>query len=371
MKIATRYVLREVLVPFGLWIGFLFALLTVMQFLRGTDVLLGSAVTLADAARMILYMAPHFLVMALPVAFLLAVLIGVGRLTEDRELVALESLGVSPLRILSVPLAVGAALGVAMVALTWTAEPWGLTSMKTLVAQMVKKNLIGDVKSGVFYEDISHLTLYAEKVDSAHGRWTHVLLHDARDPRAPLLVLAREGHVNPKGPGAALTVGLAEGEVHRADVTRSDYTVLDFRGADIAVGVEDAIFQKNRFRSPREELTPGELLAAADEARAQHHSPAPLLVAYQVRLSGAFVPLAFALIGGPLAMVSRKQGRGRSYLLTIGAYVGYYVLSRMFETWGGQEKLSPVVAGQLANVLFAAVGMWLLHRRTHGTGRLA
>ena len=29
--------------------------------------------------------------------------------------------------------------------------------------------------------------------------WTHVLLHDDRDPRAPLLVLAHEGTVNPPG----------------------------------------------------------------------------------------------------------------------------------------------------------------------------
>lgn len=371
MKITTRYVLRELLVPFGLWVSFLFLLLTVMQFLRGTDVLLGSAVTAGDVGRMILYMAPHFLVMALPVAFLLAVLIGLGRLTEDRELVALESLGVSPLWILSIPLAVAALLGVAMLALTWTAEPWGLTSMKTLVSQVVKKNLIGDVKAGVFYEDLNHLTLYAEKVDKKRGLWTHVLLHDARDAKSPLLVLAGQGHVNPAGPGADLTVGLSEGEVHRGQVQGADYTVLGFGSAEIAVGVQDAIFKKNRFRSPREELTPNELLEAAAQAREEHHSPAPLLVAYHTRLAQGLVPLAFALVGGPLAMGSRKQGRGQRYLLTISAYVAYYVLSRMFETWGGQGKLPPWTAAQLANVLFVVAGVWLLRRRTVGAGRLA
>lgn len=371
MKITTRYVLREVLVPFGLWVGFLFGLLTVMQFLRGADMLLGSAVTLGDVGRMILYMAPHFLVMALPVAFLLAVLIGLGRLTEDRELVALESLGVSPLRILTAPLAVAAVLGVAMLALSWTAEPWGLTSMKSLVAEVVKKNLIGDVKSGIFYQDLSHLTLYAEKVDTKHGVWTHVLLHDARDARSPLLVLAREGHVNPHGPGAELTVGLSEGEVHRGELSGDNYTVLGFGSADVAVGVEDAIFQKNRFRSPREELTPDELLAAAAHERKHKRPFAPLLVAYHSRLAQAFVPLAFALVGGPLAMGSRKQGRGQSYLFTIGGYVAYYVLSRMFATWGGQGKLPPWLAAQLANFLFLGLGVWLLRRRTVGAGRLA
>ena len=41
---------------------------------------------------LILYLAPHFLVMALPIAFLLAILLGLGRLAEDRELTALQAL---------------------------------------------------------------------------------------------------------------------------------------------------------------------------------------------------------------------------------------------------------------------------------------
>jgi lipopolysaccharide export system permease protein len=205
-------------------------------------------------------------------------------------------------------------------------------------------------------------------VDAKKGEWTHVMLHDARDPRSPLLVLASEGKVNPKGPGAALTVGLTRGEIHRGEASPTDYTVLDFQRADIAVGVEDAISHKNRFRSPREEMTPPELLKAAGEAKAQHQPFVPLLVAYHVRIAQAFVPIAFALVGGPLAMGAQRRGRGRSYLFTIGAYVAYYVLSRMFETWGGQGRLSPGTAAQLANLLFACAGVWLLWRRT---GRLA
>ena len=44
-SILTRYLLRELLVPLVLWVTFLFLLLFVMQFLRGSEVLLGSAVT--------------------------------------------------------------------------------------------------------------------------------------------------------------------------------------------------------------------------------------------------------------------------------------------------------------------------------------
>jgi lipopolysaccharide export system permease protein len=363
VRILDRYVLREVLAPFITWVAFLFLLLTVMQFLRGSDVLLGSAVTLIDVAKIIVALGPHFLVMAIPVAFLLAILLGLGRLSEDRELTALESLGVSPARVLAVPLAVSGALGLLMLGLAARAEPRGLVSAKSLVSDVIKKNIIGDVKPGVFYEDLSELTLYAEKVDKTRGVWTHVMLHDERDPRSPLLVLAREGKVNPSGPGAALTLGLSDGAVHRADPTGSDYTVVHFQRADVAIGAEESIFRKNRLSSPREELTPGELLEEAADAKAQKQSPLPYLTAYHLRLAAMFTPLAFALVGGPLAM-SRRQAKGRGYLLTLGAYVLYYVLSHTFQNWGDQGRVAPWLAGEAANVLFGVFGAFALWRQS-------
>ena len=361
MRIVDRYVLKEIAAPLVTWVVFLFALLTVMQLLRSSDVLLGSAVTVGDILGIVVALGPHFLVMSLPVAFLLAVLLGLGRLAEDRELTALESLGRSPFRILAVPLVVGALLGVGLFALGASAEPHGLVAAKQRVSDVIKKNIVGDVKPGVFYDDLSELVLYAEKVDKQAGTWTHVLVHDARDPRSPLLVLASKGRVNPGGPGAALTLSLADGAVHKAEGDGDAYTVLGFKRADVAIGVEESIVRKNRFRSPDEELTPTELLDAAKQAKARKQSPAPFLTAFHQRLAELFTPLAFVLVGGPLAM-SRRQARGRSYLLALGAYVLYYVLTRSFENLGDHARMAPWLAGELTNLFFAAAGAIALFR---------
>jgi lipopolysaccharide export system permease protein len=181
-------------------------------------------------------------------------------------------------------------------------------------------------------------------VDKERGVWTHVLVHDDRDPRAPLLVLAREGTVSPSGRGASLAVALRSGEVHRAEHSGTDYTVLRFQEGDLNVGVEDSILRKNHFRSPKEELTPSELLAAAREARSEGKTPRGFLTAFHVRMAEGFTPLAFALFGVPLAMASRAA-RTRAYLLTLLAYVAYYVVERAFENWGAEGKLRFLPAG--------------------------
>ncbi len=357
----VRYLLKELAVPLAVGIGFVFLLLFVMQFLRGADVLLGSSVTARDMMRILVYLSPHLLVMALPIAFLMAILLGLGRLGEDRELVALQSLGVGPWQILILPLAVGVLLGATMLVFAFTAEPWGLTAVKGVVNDIIKKNVVGDVKPGVFYEDLSHLTVYAQDVDPRLRRWTNVLMHDDQNPTSPLLVLAREARVNPAAPGEALKLGLVDGEVHRANRSSSDYTIIYFKEGEFLTGVEDSIFRKNRFRSPRDELTPKELLQAAAAAKAEGSDPRPFLMAYHWRFGQALTPVSFALIGTALAM-SRRQSRARGYLLTIFGYVAYYVLSKMFENLGMVGKLPVLVGGQLHNLLFAVIGLWALRR---------
>jgi lipopolysaccharide export system permease protein len=359
--VLVRYLLKELAVPLGIGIAFLFLLLFTMQFLRGADVLLGSAVTARDMARIIFYLSPHLLVMALPVAFLMAILLGFGRLGEDRELTALQSLGIGPWQILVLPLAAGVVLGAVMLVFSFSAEPWGLTAVKRAVNEIIKKNVVGDVKPGVFYEDLSHLTVYAESVQPEQRRWTNVLMYDDNDPTTPVLMLAPEARVNAAAPGEALTLGLTDGDVHRANRSSSDYTIIHFETGEFMTGVGDSLSRKNRFRSPGDELTPRELLQAAAAAKAEGSDWRPFLMAFHRRFGQALTPISFALIGTALAM-SRRQSRARGYLLTILGYVLYYVLSKTFENFGIQGKLPVAVAGQLHNVIFAAVGLWALSR---------
>lgn len=365
MRILVRYLVRELLTPLVAWLGFMFLLLFLMQFLKGSDVLLGSAVRFTDVVRLLAYLAPHFLVMALPIAFLLALLLGLGRLAEDRELTALAALGVSPAQLVVIPLLLGLLLSGVMMGLAFTLEPNGLAWVKVLAGEVIKRNVAGDVKPGVFYTDLSQLTLYAEDADPKTGRWHHVLIHDDRDPASPLLVLAKDGQVVVATEGEALRLRLRDGHVHRASRAAQDAAIVGFESGEIAVGLQEATWnKKSRFRSPKEEMTPTELLAAAEDAKERGESPLPFLTLFHTRLGNALSPIAFALLGAPLAMGRGRGGRARGLLVTLLAYASYYVVYRLLESLAAQGKVPLLVAGQLPNVLFATLGLVALWKVT-------
>lgn len=299
-----RYLFREVVAPFGAWTGFLCVLFFVMAFLRGMDFLLGSAVTPWDFVRFTAALTPQFLVQAIPIALLLATLLGLGRLADDRELIAMQALGVSPRIFFRGPLALGIVLTLVLGAISFTLQPWGMRSLRRIAHEIIRRNVVSDIRSGVFHEEVSDFTLYAEKVERGN-RWTNVLLFDGRDKETPLLALGAKGLVQPDETLENVVFVLDDGSVHRAQGFNEDYSTVNFARAEFKADIGGAFFQKNNFRSVREESTPFELWEARRAAFEKGEPTLPIDVTLHWRFGQALMPLAFAFVGTPLSTSSR------------------------------------------------------------------
>ena len=124
MRILTRYILREVLTHAFLG-GVLF---TFVLFMKELGPLLELAVRNSTSSSAVveifLLMLPNMFTVTIPMAVLLGILVGLGRLSADREFVAMQACGVSLTRLLR-PVAVvsllcwAATSYVLMVALPW------------------------------------------------------------------------------------------------------------------------------------------------------------------------------------------------------------------------------------------------------------
>ena len=367
MSALDRYLAREILPPFAAGLVFLTQVLVATQLLGQADVLLGAGVSGLDLAVVVVALVPHFLGYVLPVAFLLGGVLGVGRLTEDRELVALGAAGISPLRLVKVPLLIGLAVSAAALWLTLDVEPRGLKAARARVDQIVKKNVSNEVRSGVFYEGIPTLTLYAEQ--SRAGRWRHVLIEDRSDPRAPLLALAQAGRLDPTGPGDAMRLVLEGGELHREE-RHGEYLVGEFARATVAVGLGSTLGERNRLGGSAFELTAGEIAALAQRARSPEEGRRWRSFLFR-RLAGPVGILAFALLCVPIA-AARRGGRAFGYGATLLAVVVYYAVMRFGEGLSQGGALPPWLGPNLANAVFAlggALALWGIHRKGPGAVR--
>jgi lipopolysaccharide export system permease protein len=369
MSLLDRYLAREILLPMAAGLLFLTQLLLATQLLAQASILFGAGVSPLDVGRVILYLLPYFVGFVLPVAFLLGVVLGVSRLAGDREVVAMNAAGLSPLRLLRVPLALSvltAALGI------WLAlflEPAGMRAVRSLMNDIVKRNVSSEVRPGTFYEQIPNITLYVEDADDLG--WRHVLIHDRSNPEAPVLALAQRGRLEPVGPLQDMQLGLEDGELHREVATSGDYALATFGRADLVLGLGSNAADRagGLSRNAREEsLDETQARIAAAYAAGKPQDAWRVEGNLHRKIASALVVIAFALLGVPLG-ASPRAGKAFGAGATLLIMVAHYILLRAGQQIVQKGQLPAALGLEVGNLTVSAVGLFLLWRLARrGTG---
>lgn len=370
MGLLDRYLAKEILLPFGAALLFLVQILLVTQILARADILFGAGVSAVDLFGVVLALLPHFLGYVLPVSFLLGAILGVGRLADDREIMAIGAAGLSPVRLVRVPLLIGLVLAAFGVWLSLEVEPAGLREAQFRFNELIKKNVTANVRAGTFFDEIPQVTVYTEEVGP--GGWTNVLISDRTDPEAPLLALARRGRLEPVGAGEEMQLVLETGELHREEVQAEEYVVARFRRASLSLGLGTAITDKNVLSGSTKAMTSQELLERAQPAPGRPEaSRLAAEVALHRRLASPLAVLGFALMAVPIAAM-RRGGRAAGISAAVGGVLAHYLLLRGGEVLAERGVLPPAVALQLSTVVLVLVGLglcWVLARRGPGAVR--
>ena len=183
MKILDRYVIRELLLPIGLSLLVLTFLVTIPTILRDAEALIVKGIAWSTFVHVLVLLLPSSLSLTIPMSVLLGILIGFGRLSADREFVALQACGVSPFRLVP-PVAF-----VALVAMAATAHqiivalPDANQTYRELVFNVIANRAESNVKPRVFYDEFPNRTIYARDVmlfRQSRSRSANGLSSDAR-----------------------------------------------------------------------------------------------------------------------------------------------------------------------------------------------
>lgn len=95
MNILQRYTLREILAPTALGLVVFTFVFLVGQLFKLADMLLNSGIPGKIAIELILLLLPGVMAITIPMALLVGILLGVGRLAADREILAIKASGIS------------------------------------------------------------------------------------------------------------------------------------------------------------------------------------------------------------------------------------------------------------------------------------
>ncbi len=255
LRTLDRYVIREVLTPFAFALALFTFVLLVNPLMEEARRLIEKGVGSQTILKILVMLAPHALGISIPIALLVGLLIGLGRLSADREAVALQACGVSLTRLLR-PVAVVSVL--ATLATTYVmviAIPEGNRRYQAILAEVVAARIESEIKPRVFFEDFPNLTLYARDVSSTGGGWRDIFLADRRNQAQLQILVARKGQLIIHRDRLKVDLILEDGSQHRLDKKDdTKYEVLRFTTQTIALDSGRGLSQDpNRPRRGRDD----------------------------------------------------------------------------------------------------------------------
>ena len=194
MRILARYVLREILPPFLLSLLIFTFILTLPPVMKELERLVAKGVTWDVAFRILLTLVPQGLGLTIPMATLTGILVGLGRMSGDRETVALLACGVSPYRLLKPIMAFAAVMAGATAYVMFYAIPDANQAFRNITWEIISTKVENDISPRVFFEDFPGYVLYIKDVDQ-DGTWRDVMVADTTKPEQPSVILAARGRI--------------------------------------------------------------------------------------------------------------------------------------------------------------------------------
>ena len=355
MRILDRYIAREVARHAFLGLLIFTFVLFVPKLVRLMEIFVRHTGSASQIIMLFLCIVPSILVFTIPMAVLIGVLLGLGRMSMDSEIIAITSLGISRKRIL-IPVGVLAVAGAVLTLLMtlWLA-PLALRTGRSIEATLVTSQISYAVQPRVFDERFPHMVLYVNDVAASGTHWSGVFMADTSGESGSQITLAETAIVVAEPNLGKLELHLNGGATHEFSRDTPDhYSITAFGRSDWPIEFTSLATEERTLSNPERPT----LALIAD------HGPnwRDAHVELQQRFAFPAACFVFALIALPLGAQPRRGGRAAGTLLAIIIIAAYYLLLVTGAGFARQGVVSPALGMWAANIVLTIIALALFPR---------
>jgi len=362
---------------------FAFLILTMSMVKDMLNLLAEGQLTLRAFARLTGLMFPYVFVYALPMGFITGAMLAMGRLSSDREILALRAAGVSVIRLSSSILMLAIVGTVVSLAVNFYYGPLAKTKYRQELKDTIQSNPLGFIVEKTFVKDFDDIVIYV-------GRKEDQVLHDLwiwrlnEASQVTLFARAERGRFN-------FVEGSAELQLDTED------TIVEYRSAEdpedfksqrfypISMGEVPFKFPMSKiigaetlarklswmtFDELQAEIARFEGIAAEGEreaALAARESALKARMVFHKNFAMGFAVLSFACIAVPLGLKTSRKESAANIGIGLGLGLLFYLCLISVDWLEGRPELRPHLLYWAPNLGLQAAGIWMFVRLDHGS----
>ncbi len=335
MTSIERYIFVEVIKPLASVLSILVGLFACFSSARYLAEAITETLGLALMLKLVFLKTLIALEVLIPIALYVSIIIGLGRMHRDQEIIAMRAAGINGLRIIKAILWVAVPVGIAVGLLSTMGRPWAYQDSYLLDARANAELNTDRFQAGRFYgNEDSGRVVYIQDKNEADGNMNNIFHYIDREGSKEIILSQHASQVREKS-AARTQIHLLDGTLHRLMYDGTEDEITKFE--KLVLFLDDS---ENDIGYKRKAAATTALLLSEQASD---------VAELQWRLSRPLATILLALIAVPLSRSSPRQGRNEKIFTAALIFALYYNLSGLARTW--------VEQGTVASF----PGIWWLH----------
>jgi len=361
MKILRNYFLKEFIGPLFLTLAVLTFVMILGNLIKIADLIINKGVNIFNVSKLLLLMIPYLLTYTLPIAALTAVLLSLGRLSSDNEIISIRASGINMFTLILPLLVVGLILSLVLVVFNDRVIPYAHFATRKTIMDIGVKNPTAALEPGVFINSFEKYILFIYRIDK--NKLTNVRIYEPQGEDKPArTIVAKRGEFIALPEKNMVKLKLMNGTSDEPDPENpSNFYKLNFKTYFMTLNLSQ-MQGKDKIEKKPKDMTIQELKNEIKKIKKEGIDPAPLITEINEKISLAFSCFVLMLFGVPLAIITRRREKSINFgiaFLTVGVY---YLMLLGSEALSLEGLLNPRIAMWIPNIILGAIGGILTFR---------
>ncbi|MEQ8192042.1 MAG: LptF/LptG family permease [Candidatus Eremiobacterota bacterium] len=359
LTLIDRYIVNELTGPFF----FGLSAFTLLYVSCGLFFQMAKLITEADASvgvamKFLFNSLPQILIYTLPMSVLLASLLAFGRLSADCEIIAFRAHGISLYRLIIPVLLMAFCLTVLSLLFNEFIVPNSSYEARKIVVDVLARQKLQEMSSNLVIRETSEdgieRIIYAKKYSLKDGIMEDVVVNEYMG-KQPVRVTYAD-----KALWEYNSWSLLGGKTYSYDEEGKVNSLISFKRTTMSVK-KSPMDISNTQKFP-EEMNSREIKERIDRDRKMNLDYHWLEVQYHAKFSAPFACVVFAMIGVPFGLRPHRSSSSVGFGVSLVIIFFYYIMMVTFATIGNFNVLPPFIACWMPNIIFGAVGFYLIKK---------
>ncbi len=264
----SLYILKRHAAPFIGSFLFLMSVFIIQFVMKFMDQLVGKGLSGAVIAELMMLNLAWMVVLAVPMAVLVATLMAFGAMASTNEVTAMKAAGVSLHRMIF-PVAIAALIiTYLMIEFNNKVLPEANHRSKTLTIDIRRKKPTLTLVPGLFNQDMVGYSMLVRKTFEESNELEGITIYNHSDAGKNTVITAKRGSLSFSSDYIKLVMDLYDGEIHEIEYAKPNaYRVIKFHRQRITTRTEGFDFERSAvdaFTRGDRELSSGEMLYMVD-----------------------------------------------------------------------------------------------------------